>query len=916
MKSTKPHGKQQWLINLSCLYLLFMFTNSYAVMNAFDKPVNHPPIPLLDEQGNHVLESNNPYSPKKSCAGSGCHDYEALTHAFHFQQGRDEASDTYGATRGLPHLVSPGYYGGYNCMGGDTPTVLAKKTNSNPLDFADYGSAHQVKNCMSCHVGGGWAERDRDGIRYDEKKIEDIALNDGDYYEREVDSVTGEQTLVLWDWKKSGVGEADCMFCHVDISNLKIPEDSGLTTLIPSPRTARSQFASKGFFRQAASGLMELVVDKDGKNLVTVARSMQGGEHAAHGGGAATMQPTLDEKGMPIFNWHADAFDENGRTTIPMLRFPANENCMDCHLTSNSRRGFYGFGDAAAATLTEAGQDAADGTLVDDYQDDVHKGKSYTDDNGQTRDIENCNSCHAKQYFKSPLANVDLDANHDFPKGNSDNDVRNDLDYAPNAKSCEACHINSKNAVVPSGHDTLLDAHRELWKASGDMAGYSKESLTKITKTHFDVVSCQACHINNKKSRGTPIQLMYRYRIAANGKSTMVPYNPRVRSYWQDKVSKRILAKYELLVVKEILEDAEGNPYGNIKNVITGESLGTLPVKLVAGHGGGAPSPTVLPPETYEQYVALKKAYDALLTQKGYKNPDTAEVLSESNEYIISHNTRPSPDSVQCEECHERKQSGAFSALISPKGILGEANSQVIRTIPDPRLVEEGLYKLDLSYMKLQANGDITENVSDVLFETKIDPFMSRLKNSSASEIIGEFKKFNTDSLLHALGPELGGLMAPDLPSTDTFVFQVNKGNFNLRNMAAAIDGNTVNNILFPTYRGALGLINGAEDAAQGILDARSYGKLRSNVYFFDIRDSSKKHVDSYNGVPMFIKVAYKGTKTNLSDINVIMANWALNSVYKALESDLLMIVPASDDEEGYVIFKTTEPGYFVIADK
>ncbi|HIG64408.1 MAG TPA: hypothetical protein EYQ43_02325, partial [Methyloprofundus sp.] len=76
-----------------------------------------------------------------------------------------------------------------------------------------------------------------------------------------------------------------------------------------------------------------------------------------------------------------------------MLRFPANKNCMECHTTSNSRRGFYGFGESAKATIASVGEAVSDGVLEDDYQDDVHKGKTYTDDNGQTRDIENCNSC-------------------------------------------------------------------------------------------------------------------------------------------------------------------------------------------------------------------------------------------------------------------------------------------------------------------------------------------------------------------------------------------------------------------------------------------------------------------------------------------------------------------------------------------
>ncbi|WP_428354808.1 cytochrome C [Methyloprofundus sp.] len=909
MNYIKSCGRHKWLSSLSCLFMLFMFSSSHAVINAFDKPVNHPPIPLLDEQGNHVLESNNPYSPKKSCEGSGCHDYDAITHAYHFEMGRDESSDDYGAKRGMPHLVSPGYYGGYTCMGGDTQRVLAKKVNTDPENFADLGSAGWVKACMSCHTGGGWAEKDREGIRYDEKKIADIKPLDGDYYEREIDSVTGEETFVLWDWKKSGVGEADCLFCHVDFNTLKTPEDSGLEKML-TPRRARQAFTTAGFFRQAASGLIENVVDKDGKNIMTIARSMQGGEHSQHGGGEPTLGHTLDENGMPVFNWNPEAFDGNGRTTIPMIRFPANENCMECHRTSNSRRGFYGFGEAASATLEGAGESSADGTLVDDYQDDVHKGKTYTDDNGQTRDIENCNSCHSKQYFKSPLLNVDLDANHDFPKGNSDMDVRNDLDYAPNAKSCEDCHIKAKTPIIPSGHDTLLAAHIELWKGNGDMAGYSKDSLTQVTQTHFDIVSCQACHINGKISRGKPLQILFRYRIAENGMSTMVPYNPRVRSYWKDKTSGRVIVSSELSSVFEKGTDADGNLFGSITDPISGESLGK--VSASEGRHGLRYGK----PETYESFMALKSAYDSLLRKKGFTDPDTAEVLTESNEYIISHNTRPSPDAVQCEECHERKQSGAFSALVSPFGIMGKANEKTIRTIPDARLVAEGHYILDLAYMKVADNGDVTQNVEDILFETKVDPFMTILKNSSATEVISEFKKVNTEEFLATSSSDLSALMAADLVSPNSFVFQANKGNQNLRNMTAVIDGNTVNNILFPTYRGALGVVIGAESAAQGISDARGYGQLRSAVYSFDVRDSAKKQVTTYNGAAMFVKVPYKGSKTDLNSINVVMANWSLNSVTTVAMPDLVMMEPADEGVDGYVIFKTAEPGFFIVTDK
>ena len=904
MQLFKGQGRHRGFISMSALCMLLMFSNSYAAVNEFDKPVNHPPIPLLDEQGVHVLESNNPYSPKQSCEGSGCHDYEAITHAYHFEMGRDEASDTYGAKRGLPHLVSPGYYGGYTCMGGNNPRVLAKKNNTGIEEFADLGSAGWVKECMSCHAGGGWAEKDRDGIRYDEKKVEDIKLYDGDYYERHV--MNGQEHLMLWDWKKSGVGEADCMFCHVDFAALKLPEDSGLDRAL-SPRKARQAFTTKGFFRQAATGLMEYVVDENGKNLVTAERAMQPnpGMHGAPGEGES-VQYVLDDNGMPKFNWHADAFDANGRTTIPMLRFPGNDNCMGCHSTSNSRRGFYGFGEAAAIELDQ--EDG--GTLVEDYQDDVHKGKSYTDDNGQVRDIETCNACHAKQYFKSPLVNIDLDANHDFPKGNSDMDVRNDLDYAPNAKSCEECHINAVNKVIPSGHDTLLNAHRELWKGAGDMAGYSKDSLTKITQTHFDVVSCQACHINGKVRRGDPLQILFRYREAEDGKSKMVPYNPYLRARWLDKTTGRVLVMTERNSVLEKGEDAEGNLYGAIKDPISGAELGRVSASE-GRHGLRFGDP-----DSYEGWVALKQAYDSLLAKKGYANPDATYVWSESNEYIISHNTRPSPDSVQCEECHERKQDGAFSSLVAPNGIMGRANEKKVTTIPDNRLVTEGIITLELPYMKLQENGDITENVEDILYSTKIDPFMTLLKNSSASEILGKFNAIATADLMASVGPELGGAMASDFVSLNSYFFQVNTGAASLRNMAAVIDGNTVNSILFPTYRGIMGKIDGVDADVQDLLDARNYGKLRSDVFYFDVQDGTKTSVTSLNGTPMYVKVGYKGTKTAVSGINVVTADLGVTHVTTVPAENILMLRPAGDNGEGFVILRTDSLGYFVVADK
>ena len=73
----------------------------------------------------------------------------------------------------------------------------------------DKSSFHFVKACGVCHPGGGPAEYDRKGNRYDEFASDPengIIRNadnflDGDYYQS--------------DWEKSGVLEADCLICHL-----------------------------------------------------------------------------------------------------------------------------------------------------------------------------------------------------------------------------------------------------------------------------------------------------------------------------------------------------------------------------------------------------------------------------------------------------------------------------------------------------------------------------------------------------------------------------------------------------------------------------------------------------------------------------------------------------------------------------
>lgn len=729
---------------LMCLALLLGFSQ-LALANEVDEPRAHPSIPLLDEDGKHVLDSNKPYSSKQSCGG--CHDYEKITHAYHFEQGRDETSDDYGEKSGLTHLVGPGYFGGYNCMGSDAPDALAKKSNTSASDFSDHGAAGYVQRCANCHSGGGWMEKDRDGVRYDKKDMSTVPALDGDYYNRGTDENNNEadsSVVSKWNWNKSGVVENDCFLCHVDFEGLKSmnPEvgeighggvDRDAVGLVRELRG--DGLIKKGHFRYGGSAILEFMnlnMSADVSKDQTMLSFERGVAEVVDGEKAVEVKNlVLDASGNPIINWNVAAFDDKKKITIPMIRYPGNDSCMLCHSTSNSRRGFYGFGDTADLEYEEGGE------LIEDYKDDVHKGLTWKEDNGEERQIENCNACHAKNYFKPAYTNVDVDADHNFAKGNSDMDVHNDLDYEKDpatgrtyVKTCNYCHDEASEPAIPSGHETMLDAHRESWRTSGDMQGYSKDSLNRITQKHLDVVTCEACHITNKSSRGTPINPMYRYAKSADNKLRIRPYQPKPRNYWQNTTDKYIFSKTERNSVFELRIDNEGKEYGAIIDPVSKEVLAEVSARM--SHG----SWRFGDPEDYDGYVALKAAYDSLLKSKGKTNPDAVMVISEINQYVLSHGTKPSTQSLQCEQCHEKKQDGSYSSLVSPDGLFGAKGNVVeVTTLPDKRLVDDGIVVLDYPYMKISADGTVTENVDDILYYSGQNPSLSRLDEQKPADM-------------------------------------------------------------------------------------------------------------------------------------------------------------------------------------
>ncbi len=885
---------------LLCCFLIAS-SNAIAQENSVDKPVIHPAIPILDETGNHVLNSGAAYSAKMTCGTAGCHDYEKITHAYHFEMGRDEASDNFGEQRSLDLATSPGYFGGYACMGGSNPDWLAKKDNADEASFADKGAAGLVQRCDGCHTGGGWMEKDRNGNRYDEVDPTTVKALDGDYFNRGTDEhnmETSGDIISQWDWKKSGVVEADCMICHADFAAL-LPhtgspeDDSGLSQF----KTMRGKkLIDEGHFRYAGTAMLEnlnLNNTNDATNNKTLVNFTK---NATEGYSGYDFELVIEDD-KPKLEWNESAFDENGKASIPMLKFPNNDNCMMCHRTSNSRRGFYGFGDEATAEM-----DPEDGTIVEDYQDDVHKGKTWTEENGETRNIETCNACHSRAYFDPSFANVDLDANHNILKGNSDMDVRNDLDYNPNAKTCTYCHDTSPNKAIPSGHDSMLEAHLELWKANGDMTGYPQDSITRVAKTHLDVITCQSCHITDKKSRGSDMQISYRYRQEEDNTLKIIPYSPRIRSYWKDKNTGKLLNKTQRDSVFETKE-VDGETIGFIVDPISGDELAQ--VSTYISHG----SLRFSDPQTVEDYKALKQAYDSVLIKAGSDSADTALVWTESNEYIMSHNTRPAVSSVQCVDCHNKKQDGSFSSLISPTGILGEGNTRTVTTLPNRSLVDDGTVILDLDYMKVNDDGTVTQNTSDVLYSTKVDPFMTILKASSAKVAEGEMTKVTKTQAITDLAVSMttAEMLTSHFNTVELYQLNNKQGHKDLRNISLLVNGNADQ---FADYRIEVSLA----DTANSSVSETYTGELKSPLYQITARDTQRRSIDTFQDA-VLIKLPYQGEQTSLYNVSVLHS--IDGSTWAELSAEQLIAgKPATGEEAGYVIFETQHFSQFVVADK
>ena len=255
---------------LSIMILLGLLAFAGPIAVAQESPPLHPTFPILDANGDHVLDSKQPLSTMTTCGQ--CHDTEFITtHSFHTDVGLSDISAPGNQESGQPWDISPGLFGKWN-------PITYNYVSPEGDERIDLTTADWIKRFGSRHAGGGPAETSRTG-----ESLLNLAPDENSVEASTVDPETGE--LIPWDWHESGTVEMNCFLCHWPKPN----NDARITAL------------QAGDFQWANSATLL------GSGIIS------------------------DTNGL--MEWNADAFDGDGNLQAEFINVkdPTNENCGLCH---------------------------------------------------------------------------------------------------------------------------------------------------------------------------------------------------------------------------------------------------------------------------------------------------------------------------------------------------------------------------------------------------------------------------------------------------------------------------------------------------------------------------------------------------------------------------------------------------------
>lgn len=463
-----------------------------------DGPPLHPDFPLLDEQGENVLDSGGPVSTITTCGQ--CHDTEFIQdHSFHADLGRGEIVPAGEVDGGRAWDTSPGAFGRWN--------PLTYRYLSSPSDErVDLTTAEWLMVLGSRHVGGGPAQLARDG-----SPLEALRPDAGNVEAAVMDPATGQATA--WDWRQSGTAEMNCFLCHI----------------AEPDNTARIEALQEGSFRWASTATLA------GTEIVALIG---------------------DE-----WRWNRQAFTEAGDVDPATIGIqdPQAQNCGLCHGLIHVEAGTPLTAESCSAetwTTVTTGQIFSPQRIADSGLNLADKDNLMRSWDVHAERVLSCTECHYSLnnpiYYQESTADrpdhlvfdprrIDLGEYlyrplHQFAKGQSAQGLLAP-EFDNSLRTCESCHRMAEThqwLPYPERHAEALACETchipQLYAPARQYVDW-----TVLERDSTPVTGCRGVEAASEASEPpliTGYQPVLLTRQEAAGSTALAPYNLITAWYW------------------------------------------------------------------------------------------------------------------------------------------------------------------------------------------------------------------------------------------------------------------------------------------------------------------------------------------------------------------------------------------------
>lgn len=609
----------------------------------------HPTFPLLDAEGENVLDSNQPVSAMQTCGS--CHDTEFIAnHSFHADAGLSGYAKA-GTVGGNVWDSSQGSFGRWD-------PLFYRYLSAQGDERVDLTTVEWVQLFSLRHPGGGPAVISRDG-----QPLTSLTP-DADNVETSVyDPASGE--FVAWDWAESGTVEMNCFLCHLAEPN----------------NEARLAVVQAGEFAWASTATLL------GTGLVT-----QEGES---------------------WVWNAAAFSGNGELLrdYVTVQDPTNNNCGQCHgvthtdLNTPLTLGEYTLADYNTLTTGQvmSPQRLANSGL--NLEDKLELSRSW---DIHTERVVSCTDCHHALnnpiYFESSSPDtpehlafdprrIDLGEYlyrplHEFAKGQSPQTIlAPELDNT--VRRCESCHeAEAVHAWLPyqDRHFSALSCETchtpELFAPALEYVDWTVLHEDSQPIVAYRGIEGETINASTLMSGYEPILLP---RENQDGTTSLAPYNVITYWYWVYGNPERPVALRDLQAAwfegdsyhPDVLKAFDDNKNGSLSN-----------------------SELLINNSAKEQVIVAR------LSDLGLDNP---HIAGEVRPYSINHNVTNSEWATrECASCHseasqvtqpislaDRTPGGIAPTPLEGQGVVwsgGLHTSDAGQLFFQPQADEAGLY--------------------------------------------------------------------------------------------------------------------------------------------------------------------------------------------------------------------------------